>query len=864
MSTPQQAKKASFHLGRWILGVSTLMMLSVAISFSYRENIIIQVSNHFANNHGIKVEQLTGLVMTFDLKQPWFIESITLANVDLSIDYLQFQRATQVQATDGELNTTALIMPVLPDWVPDLHITNITVRGDNLPDFAEDKIQSWSSLQLNTLDVKNIVFRYNDAAPEFGFSVWQQDQQLLTAQFHYTTDQLSDKTDPLNGKSKEGDSHKQLHALLLTDLAKTKPIMNLLLPEFTGLLSGFIKLELAFNPENIDRIAVSVWLNDGELKKAQQALITNANLTLTTELTLADNTWLADTVDLTLGSMEPITVSADNCALFGSFIDMTSSVCQPFLQTESSHKTKSFLQSKLTPVTITPKLPLGLQLSIQERDINNWQITAQQLATAISMSDNKLALQVDKLLLTPQFLQTAWAMTVDGNSRYINVVDGLAPMPIQVAAQGYAKIDLTSKVLPIELFVKRAKITAQQFEYTDMSSDNITVELLAPTSVNIKDNKLLPFTSAFATNSYNNQYQQAYKISRLTAQHKVDFNSKALTLNSDWQLDDTALKSKNTLSLLGLAPTKATGSWLVPAQSIPAFVTHANPLPKGLDISPLVTNRLNYTLNLNEKRPYLTATVKGELTADSVNFKDILASELQTNWRCNMDSKDADIATSLMARCTIGGNVATINIGPVVDNIAVSGLVSLVGGQVQVAVDNASAEIFSGQVSVLPLLITDFDHIVGQIQVRNLSLPEAVELYQVPGVNVTGLLKADLPFVLQGSAVSITDGVIEGQAQGGIIQIKDNVTIDQLKLTQPQLRYALELLENLHYDHLHSDVDFKPSGETKLLISIKGRNPSVERPIEFNYSHEENILQLFRSLRINDSMYDALDKMNNP
>ncbi|MFT7681571.1 MAG: hypothetical protein ACI935_001038, partial [Moritella dasanensis] len=31
-----------------------------------------------------------------------------------------------------------------------------------------------------------------------------------------------------------------------------------------------------------------------------------------------------------------------------------------------------------------------------------------------------------------------------------------------------------------------------------------------------------------------------------------------------------------------------------------------------------------------------------------------------------------------------------------------------------------------------------------------------------------------------------------------------------------------------------------------------------------NYSHEENILQLFRSLRINDSMYDALDKMNNP
>lgn len=864
MSTPQQEKKASFHLSRWILGVSILMMLSVAIAFSYREKIIIKVSNYFANNYGIKVEQLTGLVMTFDLKQPWFIDSISLTNLDLSIDYLQFQQATQVQATNTESNTTttALVMPVLPSWTPDLHITNITVRGDNLPDFAEDKLQSWSSLQLNTLDVKNIVFRYNDAVPEFGFSVWQQNRQLLTAQFHYTIDQFSDKTDPLNDKSQEGDSNKQLYALLLTDLAKTKPIMNLLLPEFNALLSGSLKLEFTLNPENIDNIAVSVRLNDGELKTAQQALISNVNLTLATEITLventgadyteADHTWLADTVDLNLANIDPITVSAGNCALFGSLIDMTSTVCQPFLK-----------KPTLAPVTITPKLPLALQLNIQGRDINNWRVTAQQLSTAISMSENKLVLQVDELLLTPQSWQSGWNMTVYGNSRYINVVDGLAPMPIQIAARGHAKIDLTSKVLPIELLVKQAKITAQQFNYTDMSSDNMTVELLTPTKINIKNNKPLPFTSAFATNLYNNQYQQTYKINTLTAQHKVKFNTKTIVLNSDWQLDDTVFKSKNTLSLLDLVPIKAEGEWQVPTQAIPSFVMHAYPLPKGLDLSAQVTNTLNYTLNLNAKRPYLIADVKGELTADSAHFNDISASELQTNWRCSMDSKDADIATSLMAKCTLNSKVIAVNIGPVIENIAVSGLVSLAGGQVQVAVDNASAEIFSGQVAVLPLLITDFDHIVGQIQVRNLSLPEAVELYQVPGVNVTGLLKADLPFVLQGSAVSITNGVIEGQGQGGIIQIKDNVTIDQLKLTQPQLRYALELLENLHYDRLHSDVDFKPSGETKLLISIKGRNPSVERPIEFNYSHEENILQLFRSLRINDSMYDALDKMNN-
>jgi hypothetical protein len=335
-------------------------------------------------------------------------------------------------------------------------------------------------------------------------------------------------------------------------------------------------------------------------------------------------------------------------------------------------------------------------------------------------------------------------------------------------------------------------------------------------------------------------------------------------LNSDWQLDDALLKSENTVSLLEFKPIKAEGYWQLPTQSIPSLMTDVYPLPKGLTLSAQITNQLNYTLNLATQKPYLAANISGELTADSAYFNDISAAQLKTSWRCNMDSKDADISASLMAKCTVNSDVAAVNLGPVVENITVSGLVSLTSGQLQVAVDNASADIFSGQVSVLPLLITDFEHIVGQIQVRNLSLPEAVELYQVPGVKVTGLLKADLPFVLQGSAVSITDGVIQGQGQGGIIQIKDNVTIDQLKLTQPQLRYALDLLENLHYERLYSAVDFKPSGETKLLISIKGRNPSVERPIEFNYSHEENILQLFRSLRINDSMYDALDKMNNP
>jgi hypothetical protein len=288
------------------------------------------------------------------------------------------------------------------------------------------------------------------------------------------------------------------------------------------------------------------------------------------------------------------------------------------------------------------------------------------------------------------------------------------------------------------------------------------------------------------------------------------------------------------------------------------------PLPVGLYLPGLLENGLEYQLMLNEQKSYLTASISGGLTANSATYNDIIVTDINTNWRCKIDAAKPDLAASLNAKCHVNSDISSVDMGPVATNVNFTGLVTFANEQLQVAIDSASADAFSSTVSLSPLLITDFENIVGQIRIRNLSLPDILELYQVPGVKVTGLLKADLPFVVKGSAVSIIDGTIEQQGTGGVIQIKDNATIDQLKLTQPQLRYALELLENLHYNSLHSDVNFQPSGDTKLTINIKGRNPSVERPIEFNYSHEENILQLFRSLRINDAMYDAFDKMNNP
>lgn len=844
MSAPKQTKKLSSRIRHWLLGLSIVIILSVISTFIYRERIMMSAANYLAKSHGVSVEQLTGLTMQFDLQQPLFIDHISLNNIAVSVDYVQFKQATAGPENKNETNSTGLVIPALPYWIPDLHIANITVKGEHLPAY------------LNRLDVKDISFRYSNVNPELAFSVWQQDQQLLTAQFNYVSkdrDVVTDRDVVVSHGAV--DDTQILKAQLIADLSNINAIITRVLPDFKERLSGHAKLELRLDPKNRDSIALTAQFTDAGLHYEQLQLIDHTSATVETTLIRDDERWLPETIDLNLNHIDPIIVSAETCLPFTALLNAGTGVCQPFQQGD---------ESKLDPVVITPLLPFSMQIAIPDRNMKHWQIKTEQLSAVVSMADNELVIQANKLRFTPEYAQGNWALSVATNSRYLSDSTVLAPMSLQAEAQGHITIDLTAEWLNTTVILKDAKITAQQFKYKDMSSEDIQIKLLVPTTIHIEDHVVLPFNSVFSTTLRHNQYQQGDKINALIAQHKMQFTDKLVTLDSAWQVDGATLASQNTVSLRNFAVNNVTGYWLLPKQAIPSVITDKYPLPKGLYLPAVLTNRLDYQLHLNLEHPYLTANMKGTLTADKSNFNDISAFDINARWGCDITASGPDVITSLDAKCLVNSDVSSVDMGLVVDNINVSGVVSFANEQLQVAVDHAAAEIFSGTFSFSPLLITDLDHIVGRLHVRNLSLSEVLELYQVPGVSVTGLLKADLPFVVHGSAISITNGSIEQQGAGGVIQIKDNVSIEQLKLTQPQLRYALELLENLHYDSLHSDIDYKPSGDTKLTINIKGRNPNVERPIEFNYSHEENILQLFRSLRINDAMYDALDRMSNP
>ena len=70
------------------------------------------------------------------------------------------------------------------------------------------------------------------------------------------------------------------------------------------------------------------------------------------------------------------------------------------------------------------------------------------------------------------------------------------------------------------------------------------------------------------------------------------------------------------------------------------------------------------------------------------------------------------------------------------------------------------------------------------------------------------------------------------------------------------------MLSNLQFDTLQGVIDYAADGESDLKIEMKGINPNVSgtRPVTFNYSHNENILKLLKSLRFNEQLIKQIEE----
>ncbi len=819
LSTTSNTLFSRIILGvKWLV-IAVLLILAVLI-LAYRnsERVVLFASEHITQDYGLNIERFKQFEITTSPQL-----AFSVGQIDLSFDYARFQQKMSLQqatqsttaASDAEppLNA-AKILALVPQIVPQLRIDEMNLQWLNLP---ADINLPWSGLAVKDFYYSRLI------TPEFGFTVWQpHQQQILQVNAYY--------------------QQQALQIQLITELATLAPLVATILPDAELALQGLATTNVELRPVNNDQIKLQLKLDNAALVSANQPLVEGASLQLTSELKLTERGWLPAYVNLNINQLTPLLLDTDRCLEVSRLLQPDVLDCEPL--------------AKFAPIELASALPLTVNLLLQDGDPALWQVSSDKVDAQVKFLQTRLDLGLSDLQLSANGGRSDWTVGLDSNvNNMSNAADvSTLNLPLQFNANGR----LVMQPQSLAFTVAQAKLTAQDLQVAELSSENLSAELLAPIEVVLTEGMIKPFAFQFATDLTNNNYQK-YAIRQFQGSHSGEFTPELVTLTSSWQLDSLLLQSTDNLVISGNKLESVNGHWQLPEQGVPELITNTYPLPDGLNLPAITSAELDYNLASLADKPQATAQLSGAIAADSAQFNDITAGSIATDWGCNLQQ----VQPKLAANCQLTIAVAAVDIGAPATDINLSAQMKLDDDKFSVALGEASAHLFAGTLWVEPLLITDFDHIVGQLRFKDLSLPEMIELYQVPGVTVTGALQAQLPFVIEGKQVTVTDGVIKQQGEGGIIQVRDNATVEQLKLTQPQLKFALDLLEDLDYHYLHSDVDFQPDGQTKLQIHIKGRNPTVERPIEFNYSHDENVLQLFRSLRINESMYDAIEKMNN-
>ncbi|MCE9678585.1 YdbH domain-containing protein [Shewanella sp. AS1] len=143
---------------------------------------------------------------------------------------------------------------------------------------------------------------------------------------------------------------------------------------------------------------------------------------------------------------------------------------------------------------------------------------------------------------------------------------------------------------------------------------------------------------------------------------------------------------------------------------------------------------------------------------------------------------------------------------------------------------------------------------------QGLDLTQLLAVQPLTGVYADGIFDGVLPVELEHGQISVNQGHLAARAPGGLIKVDDNPAVMQMRQTQPYLDYAFSILEELHYSELASEFDMAPNGDAKLRVMVKGRAKDIERPIHFNYTQEENMLQLLKSLQIGDSLQNKIEQ----
>ncbi|MFB2683790.1 YdbH domain-containing protein [Shewanella mangrovisoli] len=381
--------------------------------------------------------------------------------------------------------------------------------------------------------------------------------------------------------------------------------------------------------------------------------------------------------------------------------------------------------------------------------------------------------------------------------------------------------------------------------------------------------------------------QTVLKLDNLTLAQTLNWQNQRLHGHEQWQVGTVALQSDHQLQFATPhKPLLLTGQWVVDTSMTEALslLNQTQPLPAELNVTGHNQLQAQFKLTHEPEQTQFAMQITQSMTELEGFYQDTtfeggkLQAQCEFTWGQSYKAPQAPGYFSSLSRLNCPQTVMTFNLfdpGFPLTDIEVEADIVLAKDAEKLP-DNwlqqltglsdtdvsmtAKGKVLSGQF-LLPdfnLKLQNKSH--AYLLLQGMSLEEVLRIQPQIGIYADGIFDGVLPVDLVDGKISISGGQLAARAPGGLIAISGNPAVDQMRQSQPYLDFVFSALEHLEYSQLSSSFDMDQTGDANLLVEVKGRSRGIERPIHLNYSHEENMLQLFRSLQIGNDLQDRIEK----
>ncbi len=516
------------------------------------------------------------------------------------------------------------------------------------------------------------------------------------------------------------------------------------------------------------------------------------------------------------------------------------------------------------------------------------------LRQANSAPETESQLSLGQLQLTPSATLTLASQRRDVDRPARSLRAELPPLTVtftQLAFSQQAVRQQTSTPQPVTHMASIADFSLQfkqAMGFEDLDTEAILESLSAGTWANQLDWQLRDIhIERQQTYHGRSRKETLLKLDNLNLKQELSWKKKNLKGIEQWQLGTLALSSVHQLGFAnGQRPLKLTGQWTIDSSLTQTLALLNQSLPLPSDFNATGTNQLKATFELTQAltQTQFAMQIDQSMTELEGFYQDInfeggnLHTQCEFTWGQSHQSpthKDyfSSVATLTCPRSKLNSShfdpgfpltdieiESDIVLTKDADKEPSNYLQQLTGLSDTDVTMTAKGKVLNGQF-LLPdfnLRLQDKSH--AYLILHGLSLEEVLRIQPQIGVYADGIFDGVLPVDLIDGKVSISGGQLAARPPGGLIAISGSPAVDQMRASQPYLDFVFQALEHLQYSQLASTFDMDDKGDAKLLVEVKGKSQGIERPIHLNYSQEENMLQLLRSLQIGNDLQDRIEK----